>query len=225
MAHYSPIIFDFHKLIIAIHSEAEEIILQGCVVEAELNLLRNKDLRNFINYKHSCYSISQGTNPDAESPIEVKELLGKYKDVFTAPTGLPPERSLDHAISLKSDAQAFKIKPYRYPHSQKTEIERQVMEMLDSGIIKHSNNPYASPVLLVKKKDGTWRFCVDYRHLNKLTIKDKYPIPNVEELIAELCGSKYHSKIDLRQGIIRLELKSKMCTKLLFKLMRGIINF
>nr|XP_027086609.1 uncharacterized protein K02A2.6-like [Coffea arabica] len=119
---------------------------------------------------------------DAETPIEVKELLDKYKDVFAAPTGLPPERSLDHAIPLKSDAQAFKIKPYRCPHSQKTEIEKQVVEMLDNGIIKHSNSPYASPVLLVKRK------------------MDKYPIPNIEELIAELCGSKYHSKIDLRPG-------------------------
>lgn len=82
----------------------------------------------------------------------------------------------DHHISFKEEAQPFKMRPYRCPYIQKAEIERMVKEMRKNGIIQPRNSPYASPVLLVKKKDGTWRFYVDYMQLNKPTIRDKYAI-------------------------------------------------
>ena len=79
------------------------------------------------------------------------------------------------------------VRPYRYAPSQKSEIEKQLSEMLKNGVFRPSATPYASLVLLVKKKDGTWRFCVDYRHLNNITVN---PLPIVEELIDELAGAK-----------------------------------
>nr|XP_027075980.1 uncharacterized protein LOC113699828 [Coffea arabica] len=131
---------------------------------------------------------------ESEVPAEVQQVIGDFNDVSQTPTKLPPTREIDHEIPLKHGSQAFKMKPYRYPHSQKGEIEKQVREMLQHGIINHSNSPFASPVLLVKKKEGTWRLCVDYRCLNEMTIKDNYPIPNVDELINELAGSRLFAK-------------------------------
>ena len=102
------------------------------------------------------------------------KLLVRYQSIFHAPTILPLAKAHDHWIILEPNTGPTNIRPYQYPYIQKNEIERVVKEMLTTGIIRPIFNPFSSPVLLVKRKDGSWRFCVNYRAFNQVTIKDRY---------------------------------------------------
>ena len=135
---------------------------------------------------------------EAAIPQPIQQLIDANADLFAEPSSLPPRRDADHHIPLLPGAQPVNVRPYRYSPAQKSEIENQVKEMLQNGIIRVSSSPFASLVLLVKKKDGTWRFCVDYRHLNAITVKNKQPLPIVDELLDELAGAVWFTKLDFR---------------------------
>lgn len=122
-------------------------------------------------------------------PATIQQVLDKFQDIFKEPTTLPQHREWGHALPLLPGAKPVNIRPYRYTPEQKNEIEAQVKEMLAKGFITPSLSPFSSPVLLVKKKDQTWRFCVDFRHLNAITLKATYPMPVIEELLDELAGA------------------------------------
>ena len=98
-------------------------------------------------------------------------LLQTFSSLFKEPQGLPPKRRYDHRIHLKDPTKPTAVRPYRYPQIQKDELEKQCHSMLTQGIIRYSTSPFSSPVLLVKKQDGSWRFCINYRALNDNTIK------------------------------------------------------
>ena len=117
--------------------------------------------------------------------------LDNNSKVFEAPKGLPPICEHDHAIHLILGIFPPNIRPYRYPYAQKCNIECVVAEMLGAGIIQPSQSYFSAPVVLVHKKDGSWCMCLDYRELNKLSIKDKFPILVIDELLDQLHGAMY----------------------------------
>lgn len=121
-------------------------------------------------------------------PSCLQSVLANFTNVFQEPKELRPQRDVDHPIELMPGKGPVNVRPYRYPQFQKEEIERLVEEMLKTGVIRDSQSSFSSPVLLVKKKDGTWRFCVDYRALNEATVKDKFLIPTIDEIMDELHG-------------------------------------
>nr|GEZ57332.1 RNA-directed DNA polymerase, eukaryota, reverse transcriptase zinc-binding domain protein [Tanacetum cinerariifolium] len=120
-----------------------------------------------------------------------QELVDDFQEVFQAPKSLPPERPFDHRIILKEGTTPISQRPYRYPAVQKDIIKRTTRELLEAGVIRNSQSSFAAPVVLMKKKDGQWRMCMDYRRLNDSTVKDKFP---------ELGGATWFSKLDLHFG-------------------------
>ncbi|PNX92586.1 Ty3/gypsy retrotransposon protein, partial [Trifolium pratense] len=158
-------------------------------------------------------------------PPEILHLLQQYPTVFNTPHGLPPSRQHDHCIPLLPNTPPINVKPYRYPHSQKEAMTAIIHDMLQEGIIVPSNSPYSSPVLLVRKKDGTWRFCVDYRALNAVTVRDRFPIPTIDELLDELGSASVFTKIDLRSGYHQIRVIPEDTHKTAFRTFDGHYEF
>ncbi|GJV60973.1 ATP-dependent DNA helicase PIF1-like protein [Tanacetum coccineum] len=166
-------------------------------------LLESEDIYGVYELYNLDYN-SGGKDTTVEAPalvhLEIEQLLEEFETIFQVPSTLPPHWCIDHRIQLFPNTKPVNVRPYRYPHYQKGEMEKLVNEMLSQGTIRISHSPFSSPVLLVKKKDGSYRFCVDYRALNEVTVKDKFPIPTADEMFDELGGAVIFTKLDLRAG-------------------------
>ena len=226
-----PVLTDYTKLNMQFFHDGRIVQLQGDPV-AQRDLLFSPQFRRVCrNQPNSiCFHITvlpEDSEPVMPSPIDpqVQHLLQQFFVLFQDPTQLPPARDTDHQIHLRPDATPVNVRPYKYPYYQKREIETQVETMLQRGIIQPSKSPFSSPVLLVKKSDNTWRFCVDYRALNALTIKDRFPIPTIDELLDELGGASCFSKLDLVQGYHQIRMQSEDIPKTAFRTHHGHFEF
>lgn len=157
-------------------------------------------------------------SPVAISPLEpdMEQLLTEYVDVFAEPKTVTPHQLYDQALTLEPGHRPPNSRLCHYSPQQKDEIEHQVAEMIVAGIVNDSMSPCSSPVLLVKQ-GSSWRFCVNYRKLNEVTIKNKFPLPIVNELLDELASSKFFSKLDLRASYHQIRMHASGEDKTAFK--------
>ncbi|KAJ0535516.1 putative nucleotidyltransferase, Ribonuclease H [Helianthus annuus] len=149
-----------------------------------------------------------------------------YSEVFPEELpGLPPARQVEFRIDLVPGANPIARAPYRLAPSEMPELSKQLQELSDKGFIRPSFSPWGAPVLFVKKKDGSFRMCIDYRELNKLTIKNRYPLPRIDDLFDQLQGASYFSKIDLRSGYHQLRVYEEDIPKTAFRIRYGHYEF
>nr|ADB85398.1 putative retrotransposon protein [Phyllostachys edulis] len=226
MYQHSPINIDLKTRRLTIMKDGKlAMILDDQSVSETARLLESNELEKLTGKGIMGYVIELQSLKGEERNNTVntlyQNLIQTYMDIFKEPTDLPPERGCDHSIPIKDNSVPPNIRPYRVPHRQKNEMEQQIQNLLESSIIRPSTSPYASPAILVKKKDGSWRLCIDYRELNAQTIKNKYPIPVIEDLLDELFGAKVFSKLDLRSGYHQIRMNREDICKTAFNTYLG----
>jgi hypothetical protein len=170
-------------------------------VRATLPLLSAIQARRSVREGAPTFLAYVKAKPKVEKKLEDIPVVSDYLDIFAEISlGLPPDREIEFTIYFLSGTQPIHKDPYRMEPSELKELKEQLQELLDQGFIRPSVSPWEAPVLFVRKKYGSMRLCIDYRELNRVTIKNKYPLPRIDELFEQLKEASVFSKIDLRSG-------------------------
>jgi len=190
-----------------------------------LQLVKASKLLKGLRKKQPIYVVK--LNPvEQEKSSGEPEWLSEYDDVFPEELSeMPPEREVDHEIELVPGAQPTAKRAYKMSVPEAIELKEQLRQLLEQGFARPSVSPWGAPVLFQKKKDGTFRLCIDYRGLNQLTIKNKYPIPRIDELLDRLHGTQVFTKIDLKSGYYQIRIKEQDIPKTAFNTRYGHYEF
>ena len=179
------------------------IINCAIIADQENSTDSHNPIYTFPTGHESWEDIKIGNLP-TQAKQHVMTILRKFKDILSSKPG--KTETISHDIRLIQD-KPIKLAPYNIPLHHREQVQQEINELLESGIISHSESPYAAPIVLVKKKDGGIRLCIDYRYLNNITVPDAEPMPNPEELFARLCQAKYFTKLDLSRGYWQIPIK------------------
>jgi hypothetical protein len=194
----------YHKTLESVSKDGKKITLQGIRKPVSVRQISSLQMRKYCRKGCSLYAIQVLKIIEGEKPSPNDHpILREYGDVFSEEVpGLPPRRDIDFSIELALGAVSVSRTPYRMSTPELVELKSQLKEMMDKVYIRPSVSPRGASVLFVKKKDGTLRMCIDYRQLNKVTIKNKYPLPRIDDLFNQLGGASIFSKTDLRSRYV-----------------------
>ncbi|KAD4385967.1 hypothetical protein E3N88_26136 [Mikania micrantha] len=201
-------------------------VYQGTQPRKPLKIISALKAQKFL--LHGCAGFLASVKVDSENELSMSDhpIVCEFPDVFPEKLpGVSPDREVEFTIDLVPGAEPISKAPYRMAPTELKELKEQLEELLDLGFIRPSVSPWGAPVLFVKKKDGTMRLCIDYRELNKITIRNRYPLPRIDDLFDQLQGAKCFSKIDLRSGYHQLKIKDSDISKSAFRTRYGHYEF
>ncbi|GJX13096.1 putative reverse transcriptase domain-containing protein [Tanacetum coccineum] len=212
--------------VIHIPINGETLIIRGDRSKTRLNLISCIKTKRYISRGCQVFMIQVMEKKSDEKKLEDISVVKEFPDVFPEDLpGLPPVRQVEFQIDLIPGAAPVARTPYRLAPSEMQELSNQLQELTDRGFIRPSTSPWGAPVLFVKKKDISFRMCIDYRELNKLTIKNLYPLSRIDDLFDQLQCSSIYSKIDLRSGYHQLRVREEDIPKTAFRTRYGHYEF
>ena len=181
--------------------------------------------KSFLTVEERKEEIFQKVQPEYRDTL--RSIVEEYKEVFPdrLPKGHPPKRDIEHHIETVPGAEPPSRPPYRLGPAEQDEMEEQIRDLLAQGFIRPSASPYGAPILFVPKKDGRWRMCMDYRALNKQTVKDRFPLPRIDQLMDRLGKAKIFSKLDLASGYHQIAVAEDSIHKTAFRTNLGHWEF
>eukprot|EP00253_Pinus_taeda_P008878 PITA_08878 len=215
----------YNKTVLIRNDQGETKVIKGIRRDVTLRLISAKKVNKCMRKGCKIYAVEM-VPTNEKSSDKLHPLLSEFADVFPPELpGLPPVREIDFSITLKPEVEPISKAPYRMTVPELNELSIQLKELLDQGFIRPSVSPWGAPVIFVKKKDGTLRLCIDYRDLNKATIRNRYPMPRIDDLFDQLKGASVFSKIDLRSGYHQLRIKEEDIPKTAFRTRYGHYEF
>jgi hypothetical protein len=223
-----PILMDFKELTMQFQQEGQRYHFQG-LTDGSPDIISSHLMKKLLKKGHSdiisqLHSIHAVETPSVH--LDLQAILSKHQAVFSTPQGLSPSCGVhDHSIPLVPGSLPPNVLPYHHPFSQNNEIEKIVQELLQTGVIHPSTNPYSSHVVMVLNKEGTWCMCPEFCSLNKLIMKDKFPIPVIDDFLNELSDAQYFTKLDLRSGYHQIRMQDADIPKIDFQTHEGHYEF
>jgi hypothetical protein len=227
-------IFHRHENKYHLFKNGVEYIVRAHTKKMNLSLVNAGQMKRLVNASKNFVLLMIKPKDDIENEVfqgcdaklksDLYEVVNQYDEMFQEPKGLPPKRGIQHGIQLQQDCPLPNIGMYRMSVMENAEIKKQIQELLDKGVIVPSTSPCGSPIVLVPKKDGTWHICVDFRALNKITVKNCYPLPRIDDLLDQLKDVKYFTKLDLRSGYHQIRISEGDTWKTTFKTKQGLFE-
>nr|GEX16670.1 putative reverse transcriptase domain-containing protein [Tanacetum cinerariifolium] len=212
--------------VVHIPIDGKTLIIRGDRSKTRLNLISCIKTKKYISRGCQSFMIQFVEKKSDEKRLEDIPIVREFPDIFPEDLHrLPPVCQVEFQIDLILGTTPVARSPYRLAPSEMQELSNQLQELIGRGFIRPSTSPWGAPLLFVKKKDGSFRMCIDYRELNKLTLKNRYPLPRIDDLFDQLEGSSVYSKIDLRSSYHQLRVREEDIPKTAFRTRYGHYEF